>query len=220
MRLELILNLYIFVCSLIGSICGIIFVLKGQKALFMKMITFSVLCLMMSALYQIIYIITQNELNKGFHIGILSIIGSFMFIFSSNFGQMDGLVDDKSSRFLKVRLLSFAAPLTVFLLYYFFYLKVNSTELRIVYAVVSIFIALSSYYSFKHIIIFDVDPGIIKSIRTYNVLAVIYALFSMLRPIGYYADIKPMYIISCFGIGAIAVLLLPVLKGGVNKWTR
>ena len=220
MWLELILNLYIFVCSLIGSIFGIVYVLKGHNALFVKMINLSVLCLMLSGLYQIVYIITHNELSNGFHIGILSIIGSFMFIFSANFGQMDSLVDDRSKKFLKVRLISLSAPITVVLLYLAFYMKVNNAELRIVYGVVSVFVALSSYYNFKHIIIYDVDLGIIRSIRMYNVLAVIYALFGMLKPIGLYADIKPLYIISCIGIGAVAVSLLPVLKGGVEKWTK
>ncbi|MBO4679639.1 MAG: hypothetical protein J5626_08210 [Lachnospiraceae bacterium] len=132
---------------------------------------------------------------------------------------MDSLVDDRSKKFLKVRLISLSAPITVVLLYLAFYMKVNNAELRIVYGVVSVFVALSSYYNFKHIIIYDVDLGIIRSIRMYNVLAVIYALFGMLKPIGLYADIKPLYIISCIGIGAVAVSLLPVLKGGVEKWT-
>ncbi len=218
MKTDLAMNLLIFICSLYGTIYGLSKFFRKKKALYLKLVTCGVMSLMFSRLYQVIFLTTQGALNKGFHIGILGIIGSFMFLFSANFGQMDSLVDDKTKAFRKTRIISFAAPLLILLIYLFFFMKVQSAELKIVYSVVTFFIIQCAYYNFKHIIIYDIDFGIIKCLRKYNILALIYAVMSMLEPIGLYLDIRPLYIASCVIMAIVAAALLPVLKGGVEKW--
>ncbi len=219
MKLEMVMNLLIFICSMFGTVYGLTEFFKKKKALYLKLVTCGVMSLMFSSLYQVIYLITQGALNKGFHIGILGIIGSFMFLFSANFGQMDSLVDDKTKAFRKTRIISLAAPLLIMLIYLFFFMNVQSTELKAVYGVVTFFIIQCAYYNFKHIIIYDVDFGIVKCLRKYNVLALIYAIMSLLEPIGLYLDMKPVYIASCVVTAIVAAAILPVLKGGVEKWT-
>ena len=219
MILELAMNILIFICALIGSIYGVYNFFKEKKAMYLKLVACGVMSLMFSRLYQVIYLTTQGNLNSGFHIGLLGITGSFMFFFSANFGQMDGLVDDKTKAFRKTRIISLIAPLSILIVYLFFFIKVQNTELRIVWGVVTFFIMQCAYYSFKHIIIYDVCFGIIKSLRKYNALVLAYAFLSMLEAVGLYADIKPLYVASCVSIGIVAVTLLPVLKGGVQKWT-
>lgn len=218
MNLILILNLWIFICSLIGSIYGI-YHFYVKRSLFTQMATCSILCLMFARLFQVVYLIAQGNLNIGFHVGILGIIGSFMFLFSASYGQLDSLVDDGSRSFLKIRILSLTAPLIILLTYIYLYLNVSSIELRIVWAIVALFIMQCSYYNFKHIIIYDVEYGIIYVIKKYNILALIYALLTMLEAIGLYTNIIPLYIASCIGIGIVALILLPILKGGVAKWS-
>lgn len=218
MKTDLAMNLLIFICSLYGTIYGLSKFFRKKKALYLKLVTCGVMSLMFSRLYQVIFLTTQGALNKGFHIGILGIIGSFMFLFSANFGQMDSLVDDKTKTFRKTRIISFAAPLLILLIYLFFFMKVQSAELKIVYSVVTFFIIQCAYYNFKHIIIYDIDFGIVKCLRKYNILALIYAVMSMLEPIGLYLDIRPLYIASCVIMAIVAAALLPVLKGGVEKW--
>ena len=219
MTLELAMNILIFVCSLIGSAYGLLNFFKEKKALYLKLVTCGVMSLMFSRLYQVIFLTTQGNLNSGFHIGLLGLIGSFMFFFSANYGQMDGLVDDKTNAFRKTRIISLIAPLLILLIYLFFFVKINNTQLRIAWGVVTFFIIQCAYYSFKHIIIYDVDLGIIKSLRKYNILALAFAFLIMLEAVSLYMDIKPLYIASCVCIGFVAVALLPVLKGGVKKWT-
>lgn len=220
MKLELAMNILIFICSLIGSAYGLYNFFKEKKALYLKLAACGVISLMFSRLYQVIYLTTQGNLNSGFHIGLLGITGSFMFFFSANFGQMDSLVDDKTKAFRKTRIISLVAPLSVLIIYLIFFMKVHNTELRIVWGVVTFFIMQCAYYSFKHIIIYDVDFGIIKSLRKYNALVLAYAFLSMLEAVGLYAAVKPLYVASCIGIGIAAVTLLPVLKGGVRKWAK
>lgn len=219
MKTDLAMNLLIFICSLYGTIYGLSKFFRKKKALYLKLVTCGVMSLMFSRLYQVIFLTTQGALNKGFHIGILGIIGSFMFLFSANYGQMDSLVDDKTKAFRKTRIISFAAPLLILLIYLFFFVKVQSAELKAVYGVVTFFIIQCAYYNFKHIIIYDVDFGIVKCLRKYNILALVYAASSLLEPIGLYLDIRPLYIASCVIMAIVAAILLPVLKGGVEKWS-
>ena len=104
MKLVLGLNLWICLCSLIGLGYGVKVFFKRSKALYLKMITFGVACIMYSRLFQVIYLITQGNLNRGFHVGIFGIVVSFMFFFSANYGQMDGLVDDRTDKFKATRI--------------------------------------------------------------------------------------------------------------------
>ncbi|SDM22084.1 hypothetical protein SAMN05216520_13614 [Kandleria vitulina] len=218
MKIVLWMNLLIFVCSLIGSIYGIHHFFKEKKALYLKLITCSILCMMFARLFQVVSVLTKGTLNDGFHIGMLGIVGTFMFLFSANYGQMDGLVDDKTKKFQKTRIISLIAPLLVLLTYIFFITKVNNIELLITQGITTLFMMQCSYYCFKHIIIYDVDLGIIRSIRKYNILVLIYTFLNMFEVIGLYADIKVLYIISCILIGIITLILLPILKEGVEKW--
>ena len=114
------LNMWIFICSLIGSVYGFKTFFKPKKALYLKMITCGIVCLMFSRLFYVIYLLTQGELNRGFDIGVFGIIGSFMFLFSANYGQMDGLVDDGSKEFVETRITALIAPMVIVIIYAIF----------------------------------------------------------------------------------------------------
>ena len=214
------MNLWIFLCSLVGSVYGLYFFYKKSKALFLKLAAGAVFCAMFARLFPVIYMVTQEPTSLGdFHVGILGIIGSFMFFFSANFGQMDSLVDDGSRRFLSSRLIALTAPAVALLLYLGFFFNVADTEARIVQGVVTFFIMQCVYYNCKHVVIYDVEGGIIRALRRYNLLVLAYAFLSLLEPIGFYLEITPLYIASCVSLGIVTLCLLPVLKGGAEKWT-
>ena len=90
--------------------------------------------------------------------------------------------------------------------------------LKVVYGVVTLLIMQCAYFNFKHLIIFDVELGIVRCLRPYNALVLVYAAMSMLEPIGLYLGITPVYLLSCAVTAAIALALLPVVKGGFDKW--
>ena len=46
----------------------------------------------------------------------------------------------------------------------------------------------------------------------------VFKAINMFEIIGLYADIKILYTVSCILIGIITLILLPVLKEGVEKW--
>lgn len=218
MALKLIMNLWILICALGGSCYGFYRFYRPKKALFLKMIGGGVSCLMFTELFMVIYMATQGDFALGFHVGMLGIIGSFMFLLSANYGQMDGLVDNRSKKLRATRIKALAAPAVIILLYVLFCALVDPIDVRIPVGIVTAFIVPCSYYNFKHIIIYDVKLGIIRQLRLYNILALAYAVFTMLLFIGLYANIVPLYIVSCICIGLIAAAILPVLKRGVDKW--
>lgn len=218
MNVRLLINLWIFLCSLGGSIYGFYRFFRPRKALYLKIITGGVSCLMLSSLFLVVYLFTQGELQQDFHVGMIGLMASFLFLFSANFGQMDGLADDRTDAYKKTRLISFLAPLMIFGFYTVFCLVVNALALRVSVGLVTIFILPASYYHFKHIIIYDVKLGIVRQLRLYNVLGLLYAVCTMLQFIGLYADIRPLYIASGIAVGVVAALILPVLKRGVDKW--
>ena len=218
MSLKLIMNLWMLVCSLGGTIYGFYRFYRPKKALFLKMVVAGVSCLMFTELFMVIYMATQGDLEPGINVGMLGMIGSFMFLLSANYGQMDGLVDNKSKELRPTRIKALAAPIVIILLYILFCVLVTPIKVRIPVGIVTAFIVPCSYYNFKHIIIYDVKLGIIRLLRPYNILALAYAVLTMLYFIGLYANITPLYIVSCVGIGLIAAAIIPLLKRGVDKW--
>ena len=129
--MQLAMNLWILVCSLVGGIYGQCHFFKKGKALYLQMITASVICLMFARLFQVVHILTQNDLETNFYIGLLGTAGSFMFLFSANYGQMDRLVDDGTSKFTKTRIIACLAPITLAALYVVFYKNVDGLNIKI-----------------------------------------------------------------------------------------
>lgn len=191
---------------------------RTRKALYTRMIVFGLGCAMMGRLFETISLFAFGEIPSGFHIGILGIIGSFLFFFTANYGQMDSLVDDGSRRYLKVRLIALAAPVVIVALYCVF-LKYADLEDAIVGAVEALVISMASYYNLKHLIIRDVDYGVIDSIRYYNFLALIYAIICMIQMIFTAAPVPGALVVTVDVIYCVLMLIfVPVLERGVSKW--
>ncbi len=219
MDIEMIMNLWVLLCSLFGSIYGLCLFFRPGKAVYLQLVASGVGCILLARLFQFVYLAAKGDLNTGFHVGMIGIIASFLFFLTANYGQIDGLVDDRTKAFRRTRIRAFLLPLLILVLYGWFFFAVESIELRAVIGVVAFFSMICTYYNFKHVIIYDVDLGIVKPLRRYNILVIVYAVLTMLEFIGLYGGITPLYIVACAGIGITAVLLLPMLKGGVEQWT-
>lgn len=192
---------------------------RKKSALYIKMIVFGIGCAMLGRLFETLQIFSNGEIHSGFHVGMLGVVGSFLFFFTANFGQMDSLVDDGSKQFRKYRLIALAAPVVVVALYVLYFLQTGFGENTVVNGVVSIIISLAAYFHLKHLIIPDVDYGVIASIRKYNLLALIYAFLCMAEIL--FTSIKLpvvsiiIYVLLCITL----IVFVPVLEGGVKKWT-
>ena len=214
------LYLVMTLCAVFGFNYGLMRIVRQRKALYTYMIVFGIGCAMMGRLFETLSLFAFGEIPSGFHVGMLGVVGSFLFFFTANYGQMDSLVDDGSPMFRKYRLLALLAPIIIAALYVFYLRYAVSVESAIVHGILAAVIALASYYHLKHLIILDVDYGIIRSIRSYNLLALIYAVLCMCEMIIHAAPFPVILTVIVMALISIILLIfVPVLERGVTKWT-
>ncbi len=214
------LSLVLTLCALAGFIYGLLQFFGKRKNLYMQMIVLGVGCAMMGRLFETLLLYAEGEIPGGFHIGVLGIIGSLLFFFTANYGQMDSLVDDGSKKFLKYRLIGMIAPVFYIILFVFYLLLAGVNENTGVYAAETAAVCVASYFNLKHLVIEDVDFGIIRSIRGYNLLALLYGFLCMTQMIIFSVPVPDVIIIISYALLSIVMLIfVPVLAGGVKKWT-
>ena len=214
------LSLAMTLCALVGFNYGLARFFKERKALYTRMIVFGIGSAMLGRLFETLSLFAFGEMPSGFHIGVLGIVSSFLFFYTANFGQMDSLVDDGSAKFRKYRVIGMIAPVIILILYILYLRNSEFGAGAIVRAVEAIVIGLAAYYHLKHLVIKDVDYGIIRSIRGYNLLALIYAVLCMLEMILTASPYSIIWtVIVDVLICVILLIFIPVLEKGVKKWT-
>ena len=90
---------------------------KKGKAYYLQIVTMGMGCYAMGSFYHLCQSITTGDLADGFTAAYLGRIGFFLFLFTANYGQMDGLIDDRTPSLKKFRYIALIAPATVALLY-------------------------------------------------------------------------------------------------------
>ena len=118
MDLYLFANIIVCVFAFVALTYGATEFIKPKKALYGKMITLAMLCIVFGRLSNIVRIVTQGNLYDSFQLGFLGGIGSFLFFFSSNFGTIDTMADDGSREYLKYRLIGLIAPVVTICVYF------------------------------------------------------------------------------------------------------
>ena len=212
-------NLAMLLCMAVSFTYGVIRFFKKGKALYLQMIVGGLGCMMLGRLFEFVALLTRGALPNGFHIGTLGIVGGFLFFLSANFGQMDKLVDDGARENRRYRLLGLLAPLVLAGIYCLIFLFNVGVESIIVYAIMTAIIMLASYFNLKHFIFPDVEFGIIRSIRGYNLIALLLAVLSVLEIVlSLYGKLIPLLILY-IAICAVSVAIVPILEKGVKKWT-
>ena len=93
-------------------------------------------------------------------------------------------------------------------------------SVRVSFLVISVIAGFAGYLNIKHLIVPDVDFGIVKSIRGYNLIAFLTEIFS-LAEIGFSVFEYNSIIIYCqIILGILYAVMIPVLVSEVKKWTR
>lgn len=217
MSKELISNIIVFVCAMIGFGQGIYFF--REKALYLRMISFAMGCFMLGKLYIIVMLLTGGRLPEGFHLGLLGSIGGFLFFFSSKYGVIDSLVDDGSKKFIKYRVIGFVGALVLVLMEVPVLLYGGSPEKKIVSVVFTFFMMVTAYYHLKHFVIEDVDFGIVATQRKMNLVVYLTTLLSMNEI--YHMNFKwdAYYLPISIVIAVLMLLIIPLAHGGAKKWT-
>lgn len=216
--MYLYLSLAMTICAAIGFGYGLFRFFRDESALYVRMIVFGVGCAMLGQLFQTLLLLVTGELDDSFNVGVLGIIGCFLFFFSANFGQMDSIVDDGSVKFRKTRIIALAAPLVVATVWVAVVVLEGFNESTITLGAVGLFLAMACYFHLKHLIIEDVSFGLIRSIRGYNLLALIYAALCVSEVL--VEGLPEVFtVIVCVLECAVLLAFIPVLERGVKKWT-
>ena len=218
MELYIIFNSFTCLCAMIGFVYGIVHIFKSKRPMYFIMIVASVGVTAFCRLYEVVYMWIAGEYFRGFHIGILGTIGTFLFVFTASFGAMDSLGDDGSEKLKKYRFIALIAPLIIAMAYVPILMSQATTMVKICLGMICLVISMSSYYNLKHLIIPDVDYGIIKCIRAYNLLMLINGVFHMYELIGIAFNTTVFLYISSSCIAIVSLLVVPVLKRGAEKW--
>lgn len=218
--MYLYLSLALTVSAGIGFGYGLYRFFRDKSALYVQMIVFGVGCAMLGRLFTTLLYLVNGELNDGFNVGMLGIIGCFLFFFSANYGQMDSIVDDGSTKFRKTRIIALAAPVTVAAIWCVIAATSGINASSIWVGIEMLFVALASYFHLKHLIIEDVSFGLIRAIRSYNLLSLVYALLCISEVLVDVLNLPAAFsVIVCVLECAVLLAFIPVLERGVKKWT-
>ena len=219
MDLLLVSNIIVCLSAFFGFIYGGILFFRPKKALYAQMITLAMGVIGFGRLFLVCRILTGGEITETFQLGFVGMFASFLFFFSANYGAVDSLIDDSVNRSTWSRLVPFLAPLAAIILYIvFFIVRDTSLMWRIFGAMLTLNIALSTYFNLKHFISPDIDKGVITCLRPYNLLALIYAASVLVECIG----LSSGNVVLAFEAGLISaisiILIIPLIERGVKRW--
>lgn len=208
-----------------ASIWGISVSFKKRGALFLQIVAFALGCMALGNIFVLALNITAPEevlvtLTKDFNIGLLGIFGMFAFIFSASYGQIDGLGDDHSRELRKYRLLALIAPIVNAIILMAIVFSGIEVHMQIIYAILFLPAILASYYNLKHLIIPDVELGILACIRKYNLVALIMTVLVLLATATKQYDVSILYSILNILTGLIAPIVFYFAKKGSEGWLK
>ncbi len=218
--MEKYLYLLLTVCSAAGFGYGLYRFFREKSALYIRMIVFGIGSTMFGRLFALLQILSNGEIQQGFHVGMLGVLGSFIFFFSANYGTIDSLVDDRTPKFRKYRWIAILAPLATVAMFVLYFLKVGFCWDALIHFVEMTAIGCISYFHLKHLIIPDVQFGVVRSLRMYNLQALIYAFLCMLEML-FDAYAVPTFctVILYILMSVILLIFVPILEKGVKSWS-
>lgn len=214
-------NIYLLACAALGLAYGLYALYRRKMPMYYQLIVYAVCALVFSRLYYVVAVACYGGVPDIFNIGFIGEAAFLLFLFFANYGQIDMLVDDRKSLPLRYRVIPVILPAAE-LLISVFALQSSATDLsvRLSYCAVSILAGFAGYLNMKHLIVPDVEDGIVKTIRGFNLLAILTEL-ALVAELGF----------SCFGLthfilptqivsGLLYVAILPILSREVKKWIQ
>ena len=199
--------------ALISSVYGCCTVFRKKTPLFYRIIFFAVLTCLIGSVFTLLYGLLWSQGDTGFHVGYLGTVGMFFFLYSSYYGAIDSLADGKQPELRRFRVAAGVVAAAFFigsgLLMYF------SGKAFWTYIVV-IPMSLTAYFAVKHLIIPDVDLGIIQVMRPYNAVIVGLCVSMTLRVISRSGSVLETVSSICTGI--LLAVCMPMARNGVRKW--
>ena len=211
-------NLAVLICAAAGFACGAVRYLRPKKPLYASMIVLGLGCIALGRLYQCVRLLTGSSITDRFQLGTLGIVGAFSFFFSANYGQIDSLVDDGSREFAPYRRRAWAGPAVIAALYAAVAAGGLSIPGKLVCGGVSAVIGCSCYYHVKHLLIPDVYYGVVRCLRLYNALALVFGILCMLEMVALTRGAEGLLAAVSVLLCAVSAAIIPVMDRGVRAW--
>ena len=203
------------------SLCyGLKHFFKKGKPLFLQSMTMAMASHALGSIYHLCQTLTSEDVAEGFTPAYLGRIGFFLFLITASYGQLDRIVDDGSPKMRPARAIACLAPLAVVLLFIPNAKVVDTpTVTKVVYAFVWLPAAVSVYFNLKHAVIPDLDFGFIKSLKTYNVLALMLSFSELLALTAWNYYFATQLAVTAIVFAVLCVATMIEAKKGVEKWT-
>ena len=223
--LQFISELAMTLLFLTAAIWGAAISFGKRSALFLQIVACGLGCMALGNVFALSLQLTAGEetlrsILSGFHIGLLGYFGLFAFLFSASFGQIDGLGDDKSKELRKFRLIALTAPVVTLVILFFVLITGINWQMQIGYCVLFLPAILASYYNLKHLIIPDVEDGILAAIREYNLAVLILTVLIMVSFMLKLSGQTVAYSIVNIVAGLCAPTVLWFAKRGTERWLQ
>ncbi|MCQ5131008.1 permease [Butyricicoccus faecihominis] len=203
-------------CAALAAVCYGVFACTRKKLpLFFKILLYGCISYLMGALFTACYTLVYQAPPRGFHVGVLGNIGAYFFLLSAYFGAIDRLADGGEAAYRGYRLAALLAPLLIAGIALSAVVQ-SGPAACLPLLLLAVPVGLTLYFACKHLILPDVEMGIIRVMRPYNFLVILFCLCETLTQV---PQLLPN-VQTAAGIGAclILVFLLPVAERGVRKW--
>lgn len=198
------------------SVClGGVLCTRRKQPLFFKILLFAAASYLLGALFEGCWALVCGDAPDGFHIGYLGYVGMWFFLFSSYFGAIDRLADGGETVYRPYRLAALAAPLAVLGLTAWSVASHGpSAGLPLLLLVIPMGATL--YFAMKHLLLPDVEMGIIRVMRPYNALVL---LLGMSQAVLLFPGLPgPAQLAVTLLVCVLLMAMLPAAEMGVRKW--
>ena len=210
------------ICSGFGLFFGVAqFMKKKRLPMYFMFILFAIMSAFLSRIYYFVSIAFYGSVPEVFNLGFIGYAAMFLYMFFANYGQIDCLVDDRETLRPRYRIIPMIIPVIefIFAVFSLIFGTVNIT-VRISFVVISVAAGFAGYLNVKHLIVPDIDLGIVKSIRGYNLIAFLIGIFSIAEIGLSLFGITDIIIYFQIILGVLYAAAIPVLNREVKKWTR
>ena len=215
-----VLNIYLLVCACIGLTYGLSVIFGKKPPMYFKLMVFPIACQVFTRAFYTIAILCYGNVPVSFNIGLLGFAAFFLFLYLPNVGTIDSLVDEHSKMLTIHRLIPLAIPLAEAAAAAALMIAGSATlSACISFAVLTACAGFAGYFNMKHLIIPDVEDGIVRSLRKFNFVCIVLEVLSLAEVgVYYFFLVSPVAIQIPLGIMYIA--FLPFLNKEMKKWIQ
>lgn len=201
--------------ALVSLVLGGVLCARRRQPLFFKILLFAAAGYFLGALFEGGWVLVYGAAPEGFHVGYLGYVGMWFFLFSSYFGAIDRLADGGEKVYRPYRLAALTAPLALLGLTVWSVTGWGAAaSLPLLLLVIPM--GMTLYFALKHLLLPDVEMGIIRVMRPYNALVILLGLgqAALLFP-GLPGAAQPAVTLL---VGVLLIAMLPTAEMGVRKW--